>query len=140
MVWFGFLAFFVVTAGGLTLFGGPDYWRPEAIMFLVVPALMAFFGFGFFKKLIWDLADEVFDGGSFLLVRRSGVEEKIELRNIINVSASTLAAPQRITLLLRNPSSLGKEVSFSPPMPMIPFARNSIADELIDRVDKARNS
>ncbi|WP_445365042.1 hypothetical protein ACJJJB_13480 [Microbulbifer sp. ANSA001] len=55
-IWFGFLAFFLVTS----LAAGA---AKESIMFLAVPVFMAVFGFFFFKKLLWDLADEVYDEG-----------------------------------------------------------------------------
>ena len=109
-------------------------------MFIVVPCLMAVFGFFFMRKFIWDLADEVFDGGDFLLVKYRGAEDKILLANIMNVSASASTNPPRITLRLIKPSKLGNEISFSPdaPLSLNPFAKNPIAEELIVRVHMAK--
>lgn len=53
LVWFGFLAFFVVTA----VTGGAV--RDGQWMFLVMPCFMAVFGFFLMKKLVWDPVDEV---------------------------------------------------------------------------------
>ena len=111
-------------------------------MFLVVPVAMALFGYVLMKKLIWDLADEVYDCGDFLLVRNRGDEERILLSNVMNVSATTLMNPPRITLRLVNPNKWGTEVSFSPAtgFTLNPFARNQVNEDLIERVDRARRT
>ena len=48
---------------------------------------MAVFGFPLMKKLVWDPADEVYDCGDSLLVRKGGEEEGVPLSNIITVGA-----------------------------------------------------
>lgn len=103
---------------------------------------MAVFGFFLMKKLVWDLIDEVYDGGDFLLIKNKSKEERIALSNIMNVSASTNMNPPRITLRLVAPVRLGKEISFSPKFKFSinPFAKNEIAEDLIVRVDKARSN
>jgi hypothetical protein len=133
-IWFGFLAFFVVTA----VVGGAD--REGNWFFLAVPLIMAVFGFVLMKKIVWDLVDEVFDCGDYLLIKKGGEEENIPLKNIMNVSAPAMMNPPRITLSLVYSGRFGSEVSFSPPYRVIfnPFARNSLADDLIVRVDQAR--
>jgi hypothetical protein len=93
------------------------------------------------RKLVWDLADEVWDGGDHLVVKIGADSETVPLANIMNVSASTLVNPPRITLRLVNPGRFGQEISFSPPRNSIlnPFARNPVADDLIERVHRARS-
>jgi hypothetical protein len=92
------------------------------------------------RKLVWDLADEVWDGGDHLVVKIGIDSETVPLSNIMNVSASTLVNPPRITLRLMNPGRFGQEISFSPPRNSIfnPFARNPVADDLIERVHRAK--
>jgi hypothetical protein len=109
-------------------------------MLMVVPVVMAAFGFVLMRKLTWDLADTVDDFGSYLIVRRGGKEARVELRNVMNVSISTMMNPPRITLTLVESSELGKEISFSPkrPMSLNPFAKNPIGQALIERVYYAR--
>jgi len=133
-VWFGFLAFFVISA----VSSGAIH--DEQWMVLAVPCFMAIFGFFMFKKLLWDLVDEVHDCGDYLLVRNKGEEERLPLQNIMNVSASAHTNPPRITLRLVKPGKFGSEVSFSPvsKLSLNPFAKNPIAEDLIVRVDKAR--
>ena len=109
-------------------------------MVLVVPGIMAIFGYFLMKKLVWDLVDEVYDGGDYLLVKNRGQEERIALSNIMNVSATTMVNPPRITLQLVKPSRFGAEIAFSPvrPITLNPFAKNAVAEELIVRAYAAR--
>jgi hypothetical protein len=133
LLWFGFLTFFVVT---MVLTGVPN----ADPMFLIVPALMALFGFFLMKKLVWDLVDEVYDCGDFLLIRNRGEEDRVALANVMNVNASTFVKPPRITLRLRDPGKFGQEVSFSPVtgFSLNPFAKSQVAEDLIVRVDQPR--
>lgn len=135
VAWFGFLGFFIYE----TVQGGAAESDP---MFLVIPAVMGVFGFFLLRKLAWDLADSVDDCGSYLLVRRGSIVARIELTNVMNVNASTLQNPPRITLRLVTPSELGKEVSFSPKsrFSLNPFAPSPVAEQLIERVHRARSA
>jgi len=137
-LWFGFLGFFVTVAitSGAAAKGG--------VMFLLGPCVMAVVGYFVMKKLVWDLVDEVYDGGDFLVIRNRGRETHIPLTDIMNVSSSMSVNPPRITLKLTGPSAsgpLGPEVAFCPerPFTLNPFARNQVADDLIVRVDRARS-
>jgi len=64
---------------------------------------------------------------------------RIELRDIMNVGATQMSNPRRVTLKLRTPGELGDEIVFIPiRQGMSPFARNAFVDELVVRVDAAR--
>jgi hypothetical protein len=132
--WFGFIAVFIGT--GLAS-GAVE----KNVMFLVMPLILAVFGFFLFRKLVWDLADEVLDGGDFLVVRRRGYEEQVPLSNIMNVNASTMTNPPRISLRLVQAGRFGSEIVFSPKrsFTLNPFAKSEVAEDLIVRVDKARS-
>lgn len=126
--WFGILA---VVALALAV---------EQPIALLHPLAMAVFGVFLFRRIVWDLADEVHDGGTYLLVRKGEVQVRVELRDIMNVSATQMSNPRRVTLKLRTPSELGDEIVFMPVRRgMSPFARNAFVDELIVRVDAARS-
>ena len=101
---------------------------------------MAVFGYFIMKKLVWDLVDEVYDSGDYLLVKNHGSEVRIDLTNIMNVSATTLVNPRRIVLRLREPGKFGAEIAFSPAarFTLNPFAKNPVAEDSIVRVDRAR--
>lgn len=132
-LWFGFLAVFL----GVGIVSGT--WR-EAPLFIIQPILMAAFGVFLFRKLVWDLADDVRDGGTFLLIRKGGLEERVLLSNVININVSQFSNPVRISLRLRAAGKLGDEVVFIPKTEfrLNPFARNALAETLIRRVDDAR--
>ena len=92
----------------------------------------------FFRNLLFDLVDEAWDAGDHLLFKNKGIEERVRLVDVMNVSYSVLTSPPRVTILLRIPSRLGREITFSPPALWIPFKKSPIIDELIQRVDNAR--
>lgn len=131
-LWFGFLAFFIVV-GIVNGAGAKD------MIFFVIPIVMAGFGVFLMRKLVWDLADEVYDCGDGLLVRNRGEEELVSLSNIMNVSVSTYVNPPRISLRLITPGKFGSDVAFSPVtgFRLNPFAKNRVAEDLILRVYQA---
>lgn len=135
-IWFGILAIFFVT--GLTTGAGR-----QPPMFFVVPAAMAGFGYFFFKKTLWVMVDEVKNGGDFLVVRNRGEEVRVDLSNIMNVSASTNMNPPQVTLRLVRPCKFGSELVFSPAkkgFSLNPFRKNEIVEDLMVRVDNARRT
>ena len=137
-IWFGFLALFVGSTAYFSLERGLE---PSDLMFFVMPIIMAVMGFAIMKRLIWDLVDEVYDHGDYLVVKNRGDEARIDLADIMNVSVSTNMNPPRITLRMRQATRFGTEVSFSPvrPFTLNPFAKNEIGESLIVRVDRARS-
>jgi hypothetical protein len=134
--WFGFLAIFLVVA----LTTGEVKKTP---LLALAPCGMAAFGYFLFRKLIWALADEVRDGGNFLVFRKGSEEITVYLANIMNVSASTNTSPPQVTLKLVEPTKFGGELIFSPVQKgfsLNPFRKNEVVEDLIVRVDKARRS
>jgi hypothetical protein len=135
-IWFGLIGIFLVI--GLT--AGAVRQTP---IFLLGPCVMLVFGYFLFKKMIWVLADEVRDGGDFLVVRLHSEEVTVYLSNIMNVSATANMNPPQVTLRLVKPSKFGSELVFSPArrgFSLNPFRKNEIVEDLIARVDKARRS
>jgi hypothetical protein len=128
-IWFGFLAVLAVTGAA---FGEP--------LLVVIPVVLALFGFLLLRMFVWDLVDEVFDDGDALVVRHRGDEQRIPLANIMNVSVTSHVNPPRITLRLVTPGRFGSEVVFSPvkKFTLNPFAKNEVAEDLIVRVHEAR--
>ena len=132
-IWFGLLAVFCASAATA------GAWKEP--MFFIGPLVMAVVGFFVMRKLVWDLADEVRDGGSFLVVRRGSDEERVPLSNVMNISMSQLTNPKRLSLRLRKAGRFGDEIVFIPKsgFQLNPFARNKVAEDLIARADRARN-
>jgi hypothetical protein len=100
---------------------------------------MGFFFYFLMRQVLFDLVDEAWDVGDYLLFKNKGIEETVPLTNIMNVSYTVLINPPRVTLTLRIPSRLGNEITFSPPHALKPFKKSPIVDELIERVDRARS-
>jgi hypothetical protein len=136
VLWFGFLAFFVL-AGLLA----NRRTHVEAVPMFLVPLVMTVIGYVLFRRLLFDLVDEVWDDGDALVVKNAGVEERVPLKSIINIGYSLLTNPERVTLALRDAGPFGKEITFMPLSRAFSFrwfSRNPIVDELIERVDQAR--
>jgi hypothetical protein len=114
--------------------------RCKSIMFLIMPLFMIIIGVIVMRKLVWDLADEVYDCGDTLLVRNRGGERRVVLSNIMNVSASVYMNPPPVTLRLVSGGRMGREISFTPvaAFTLNPFAKNQVVKDLIVRVDRAR--
>jgi len=132
-LWFGLQA--VLLAAALT--------RGARGTMVVVPCLLIVFGLALMKGMFWDLVDEVYDCGDYLLIKNRGQEHRLALADIGNVSASRVLNPPRIKLKIAHAGGagpLGTEVVFSPPNPFVlnPLAKNPIAEDLIARVDRAR--
>jgi len=111
-IWFGFLG---VLGVGVGLGRGEGQGPPFALIVI----FMAVFGFFVMRKLVWDLVDEVYDCGTFLLIRNGPEEDSVPLANIMNVSVALFQNPKRIFTLN-------------------PFAKNQVAEDLIQRVYEQR--
>lgn len=139
LVWFsgwGAFAVIALSTGATQQTGG--------LALAIIPAFMAAFGYFLMKNLVWDLVDEVYDAGSFLLVKNGGREYRVPFSDIVNVNSTVAVNPPRITLRLKGASAqsgLGAEMVFSPQRPLTfnPFAKVPIAEELIARVEEARH-
>jgi hypothetical protein len=129
-----FVIFVVVTWIGLSRSPGQFPGMP----FLIVPVLIFAFIFFVMKKMIFDLVDEVLDGGDALIVRNRGREDRVTLANIMNVNYSPFINPPRVTLTLRQPSVFGNQITFCAPVRFVPFSTSPLVDELIGRIDAAR--
>jgi hypothetical protein len=123
--WFGFLGLFTLICS----FGVIQQQAPAAP--LVVPLVLAVFGYLLMRWLLFPLVDEVWIDGDDILVRNSGQEERFVVTNIVNVEDSQFTNPERITLTLKEPCALGRVIVFLPPWRLLHFTRHPIAEELI---------
>ncbi len=134
VICFGSLTFIIFTAAWTG-----EINRPGATIAVIMFIFMGFFFYFLMRRVIFDLVDEAWDVGNYLLFKNKGIEETVPLTNIMNVSYTVLINPPRVTLTLRTPSRFGREITFSPPASMNPFKKSPIIDELIQRVDRASN-
>jgi len=141
VLWFGFLlAFFGFALWG-RLHPGMVAGQPPDAMFLLMPLLMAGIGFVVFRKLVFDLVDEVELDGDWLVVRNRGERGRVALADVMNVNATTMSNPRRVTVMLRTESRFGRSFSFVPAGPrgfLGAFKPDPVAMELIERVDALR--
>ena len=137
MLWYGFITIFVVTAHSAMVQNGEI-----KVFFYLVPLCMAVFGYMMLKMLVFDLVDEVWDYGDSLLFKNRNIEQHVPLNEIINISLTSFSRPPRMTITLRNAGKLGKEIVFTPCIPasLNPFRKPEIFDELLARIDKARQA
>ena len=133
-IWFGFLIVFV----GLSVFAAAQRNSTPPVPILIIPAIMAVGGYFIMKRLVFDLVDEVWEDGDSLIVKNRGEEQRIALSDIKNVSYSPYMNPPRVTLSLRRPTAFGEQITFAAPVRFIPFATSPLINDLIDRVDAAR--
>jgi hypothetical protein len=134
LIWFGFIIVFLIVAVVVPTRSGQALPIPA----LIVPIIMGVIGYSLMKKMIFNLADEVWDDGNALVVKKSGQEERIALSDIKNVNYSTMTSPPRVVLSLRRPSVFGDQVAFCAPIRFIPFSSSPLIDDLIERIDTAR--
>lgn len=136
VVWVGFILLFVAMAASR------GAAAREPVGFVVMPIVMIAIGAFSMRRFLWNVADEVRDGGAFLMVRKSGVEERVALADIMNVDFQGYTNPKVVTLRLRKAGRLGDEVKFFPrsQFRLNPFARHPLADALIVRIDRARQT
>ena len=133
LFWFGIVIIFICTGLLADIKGnGPG------VIFIVAAIGMGVFGYFFMKIFFLDLIDEVYDEETNLLFRNKGMEFRVNLRDIKNVSYNTWVNIPRVTLSIRYQTQMGDELSFSPPMSWIPFLKNKDIVSLIDRIDRAR--
>ena len=129
IVWYGVLGIFaVIILLGIVTSGEVEF------ELLLIPSIIAVLGYVVMKFLVFDLADEVWDDTDSLFVKCNGIEERIPLSNIKDVSYLA-AKPPRITLSLREPGQLGADITFSPPGDYNRWKESPIVGELRQRID-----
>jgi hypothetical protein len=136
-IWFGCIAVTVVVA--LTALRHST--KPVPLVIFIVPVFVLILVYVLLRRLVFDLADEVWDEGDALRVRFGTEEDRIPLQDIMNISYAGLTNPPRVTLTLRQARRFGRNVTFSPIQKLFgPLLRtsNPIVTDLIERVDAAR--
>jgi hypothetical protein len=136
VIWFGGVLLFIIFG----LFSASRSSQNSIIPVVIVPLLMAIFGYWIMQKLTFDLVDEVLDAGDMLVVRSGGQEERVALADIKNINYSPYMSPPRVTLSLRRQTVFGETVTFCAPISIVPFSSSPVIHTLIDRVDLARRN
>lgn len=143
VLWFGFLLVFLAIALWSTLYPQASARPQPVVPFLLMPLLMAGIGFLVFRKLIFDLVDEVWLDGDWLVVKNRDEQRRVALSDVMNANATTMTNPRRITVMLRTDTRYGRSFSFMPASPrgfLSAFKPDPIATDLIERVDALRRA
>ena len=139
VLWFGFAALFVIV--NLTGQHGTKQFELSPFLPLAVGAIGLFAMWRFWRFML-SLADEVWDDGKALIIKKSGQELRVPLDDIINVTYGMAGNSPRATLTLRHSTQLGREIAFIPHRDFFSLnllsTRNRILDELIERIDAQR--
>lgn len=109
----------------------PDYFVPGVITLIVVGLLL--------RQQIrhaWPLADEVLDGGDYLIVKRGNDVVRVELAQISDAAASSTLGATTVFLHLSAPCRLGDTISFLADSRGNRGTPSPIASELISRIGK----
>jgi hypothetical protein len=117
---------------------------PQSLFPLVLmPLFMAGVMFLIYRMLLHDLLDEVWLDGDCLMVKNRSEKIRVALSDVMNVNATTMTNPRRVTVMLRRDSRFGRNLTFMPASPrglMSAFKPDPIATELIERVDALRGT
>ncbi len=105
---------------------------------LLVPVALAVIGIAYIRKFVLPLADEVFDDGDALVVRRGADSVRIALPDIERIDYSLVFDPPRITLHTRQ----GESIAFMPYLTpgMCFFREHPLVAELAQRCAGSRSS
>jgi hypothetical protein len=141
----------VLWIGFLLIVFGLQFWAmqharahapsPPFFPLVLMPLFMVGVMFVLYRALLHDLMDEVWLDGDYLVVKNRGQQVRVALRDVMNVNATTMTNPRRVTLMLRTDSRFGRNLAFMPASPrgfLSAFKPDPIATELIERVDALR--
>ena len=138
MMWFGGIGLW--TIGALAAMAVKGEQQLPLVFMMAVPVMLAVFGYILMSALVFDLVDFACLDQDHVYIKNKSSEQRIALEDIINVNNTYLVNPERITLTLRNPGPLGREVTFMAPVRLWPFGRHALANELTILVANQRDA
>lgn len=113
---------------------------PMILVILAGSLMIGTLGFAMMKAIPRDFVDEVIDEGNALLIRNAGTELRVALSGIQEVNFMGYERPQRLSIVLRDASPLGKTITFIPRYIPLCFASHPIASDLRQRVEAIHTS
>jgi hypothetical protein len=109
--------------------------KPNFPILLWALAVLAIVLIVVFKKSIWVLADEVLDGGDYLLVRFGKKQQHVNISNVAKVDVENQLGATTVRLQLSAPGDFGPVIAFlAKSTSRNPFQPNAVAAELAARV------
>jgi hypothetical protein len=129
VIMFGFVLV-ILLMGAVSGVSGPEYY--------LVPIGMCVFIYFLLRRMIWDLVDEVYDAGDYLVFKNDGREQRVQLEEITEIDYQNITSPERVTVHCRNEGTLGNKLVFCLPPRLFKLRKSSVVTELIERVERAR--
>ena len=120
----------------LGLWPGVEIEFPIAFFLFALGLLAA--GILVFRKYAWALSDEVYDLGNALLFRKGRKEQTVKFKDVLNVNFA--GSPGMVDIQARNEGEIGKVLSFSLPFRINFLSKDPFIEDLINRIDDARNA
>ncbi|MEY4880487.1 MAG: hypothetical protein RJB62_1956 [Pseudomonadota bacterium] len=105
--------------------------------FFVILVLMTGLSYLIFRGFVFPMADEVWDDGDALVIKRGRTEERIPLSDISHVYYFLLTNPERMTLSFHKPTAFGPRIPFALPLRWNVFTKSPIAEDLKKRINAA---
>ena len=81
---------------------------------VLAPSALAVAGIVYMRRITFRLADEVFDDGDALVIRRKSRELRVLLANVTAVQYSFVTGPPRVTVTFATPAVPSARVQFVP--------------------------
>lgn len=137
VLWFAFVLTFFPYIGLVRYshHAPPDVFA--ILPFALPPLLMAAYGYWWMRTHLFNVADEVLDAGSALVVRRGGQEERIVFSDIKNIRYEPASKfPANVTLSMRRATVFGDNITFYAPTGGSSASRR-VFDDLTDRAAAA---
>jgi hypothetical protein len=137
VLWIPVMGLFAATAVSLK---GENASVAQVVIACFLSLLTGGYFLWMFKR-VWPLADVVGDCDDFLVVKKSGLEERLQFAEVYTVRGFSFGSPWplnplRVTLVLRTPGPFGSEISFWAKSPL--FSRPDIVEDLNSRIDASR--
>lgn len=132
---FVFSIFGISIALGLS--GGITKENGFGLLVLIGASIYTFLSF---KRLLWDLADEVFDCGDSLIFLKSGTKTKVMLSDITHVEYNHSHSPERVKVFVNTSNANKYEFVFCPEgkWKLSWRDKNPLVLELIDRIEQSK--
>ena len=113
--------------------------QPEPDLLLVVGSgILALFGYFMFRKSVWPLADEAYDGGDFLLIRKGEDEFRIPFEEIVEFHRSELSEPRSVDVSFNSDASPIRKITFYEITARNPFKTPEVLLDVEERIARAR--
>jgi len=108
------------------------------VAMVALPLAVVLFSVFQFKEQIWSLADEVWDGGDYLRIKKGGQQQDIYLRDVIEAKYISKGVP-RFSIRAKDSTGIDRIVVFQAP-PKFLAEPPRLAKEILDRIERAKSS